>query len=87
MLEKLATENTLPDTHGSIFKIDESGIKANKKTGAVITEKGSKNFHALTLGGKNENITVIACCNAAGQFLTLLLLFKDINKKQDFGDG
>jgi hypothetical protein len=69
MLKKLATENTLADTAGNIFKTDESGIQINNKPGVVITEKGSKNVHVLTSGGKSENITVIACCNAAGQFL------------------
>ena len=59
----------------------------NNKPDTVITEKGSKNVHVLTSGGKSESITVIACCNAAGQFLSLLLIFKDVNKKHEFGDG
>jgi hypothetical protein len=30
---------------------------------------------------------VIARCNAAGQFLPLVLIFKDVNKKEEFGGG
>ena len=87
MLEKVATENTLAYTPWNIFKIDESGLQVNNKSGALITGKGSKNVHVLISGGKSENITVIACCNAAGHSLPLLLIFKDVNKKQEFGDG
>jgi hypothetical protein len=52
MLNKISTENTLTDTPWNIFKVDESGIKINNKPGAVIKEKGSKNVHVLTSGGK-----------------------------------
>jgi hypothetical protein len=41
----------------------------------------------LTLEGKSENITVIVCRIAAGQFLPLVVIIKDVNKKHDFGDG
>jgi hypothetical protein len=30
---------------------------------------------------------VIACSNAAGEFLPSVLIFKDVNKEQEFGDG
>ena len=40
MLEKSATENFLSDTHGNIFKIDESSVQINKPD-SVIAEKGS----------------------------------------------
>ena len=32
-------------------------------------------------------ILVIACCNAAGQFLLTVLISKDVSKKQEFGYG
>jgi hypothetical protein len=32
-------------------------------------------------------ITATACCNAADQLLLLVLIFKDIYKKQEFDDG
>jgi hypothetical protein len=66
MLEKSATENKLPDTPGNILNTDESDIQVSKKHDSVITENGSKNVPLLTQGEKSENITVIACCNAAG---------------------
>jgi hypothetical protein len=41
----------------------------------------------LTQEGKCENIIVIARRNAAGQFLSLVVIIKDVNKKHHFGDG
>jgi hypothetical protein len=87
MLENVATENNLSDTPGNIFNIDESVLRINKKPVAVITGKGSKSVRVLTSGGKCDSVTVIACCNAARQFLPTVLICKDVNKKQDFGDG
>ena len=69
--ENTATENNLSNTPGNIFNTDEILIQANNKPASVITEKGSKIFHFLTSGKKNENITATACCNAADQLLPL----------------
>jgi hypothetical protein len=35
---------------------------------------------------ERENLTVIACCRADGQFLPPALILKGYNKKQEFGD-
>jgi hypothetical protein len=78
MLGKVATESNLSDTPGNICNIDESGMQINNKPDAVITDKGSKNIHVLTSGEKSENVTVIACCNAAGQFLLPVVIFKGV---------
>jgi hypothetical protein len=95
MPEKLVTENNLSERPWNIFNTDESGIQANNKTESVITEKGSSNVHVLTSGEKSENVRATACCNvrataccnAAHQLPLLVLIFKDIYKKEDFGDG
>jgi hypothetical protein len=71
MMEKVVAENNLFDKPGNIFSMDESGVQANNKNASVITGKGSKSVHVLTSGEKGENVTVIACCNSAGQFLPL----------------
>ena len=68
----------LSDTPGNICNIYESGIQINKKLGSVISDKGSKNVRFLTSGENSENVTVIACCNAARQFLPPVLIFKGV---------
>jgi hypothetical protein len=47
----------------------------------------SKSVHVLTSGEKIENVSVIACSDAADQFLSLVIIFKDVKKKQEFDDG
>jgi len=83
MTECVATENNLPDTTGNIFNIDECVFRINKKPASVITGKGS----VLASGENLRSITVIACCNAAIQFLPSVLICKGVNKKQEFCDG
>ena len=73
MLEKVVAENKLSDTPGNSFNVDESRIQINK-TWLCNDRKGSKNINVLTSGEKNENITVMAFCNAAGQFLLPVLI-------------
>jgi hypothetical protein len=65
MLEKAATDSNLSDTPGNVFNIYESVIHINNKPESVITQNGPKNIHVLISGEKSENITVVACCNAA----------------------
>lgn len=57
---------------------DDSGIQINNKPDSVIAEKESISVNVLTLGEKSENIIVIACCNAAGQLLPPVLIFKKV---------
>jgi len=65
MLEKAATDSDLSDTPENIFNIYESVIHINNNPESVITQNLPKNVHVSTSGEKSENITVIACCNAA----------------------
>ena len=76
LLEKVATKIAICDTPGNIFKIEESSIQVNNTPDAVIREMGFKDVHVLTPEGNSENITVTACCNAAGQFLLPVLILR-----------
>jgi hypothetical protein len=71
MLEKVATKNNLSDSPGNIFHIVESLKKTNNRPDSVKLEESSKDVHVLTPGRKELNITVIARCYAASQFLPL----------------
>ena len=61
---------------GRVFNMDESGFplegSANKMK--VITQKGVKNVHRLTTETK-EQITVLACVNAKGDFAKPMVIF------------
>jgi hypothetical protein len=82
MLDKVATEDNLSDIPRNIFNFDESDIQITNKPYTIIREKRSKSVNVLTSLDKSDNITVIACCNAAGQFLPPLRIFKEVNKTQ-----
>jgi len=86
IMEKVETNTNLSETRGNFFNIDENDIQINKKLGSVIAEKGSKDFHVLTVGEKSENITVTVSCNTVGQFMSPVLTFKYVYERQEFGD-
>ncbi|XP_055907702.1 uncharacterized protein LOC129942684 [Eupeodes corollae] len=87
VLHKVLTENNLMDKPGNIFYMDESGLQLNNKPGKVLTQKGVKDIHVVTAKEKGENVTVVACCNAEGNFLPPVLIMKGVNRKAEFMDG
>ncbi|KAJ8893066.1 hypothetical protein PR048_005647 [Dryococelus australis] len=66
ILEQVMMEVNLMDNPQNIFNMDE----IDQQTGKVLTTKGTKAVHGLTLREKGENITVIICCNVEEAFLT-----------------
>lgn len=87
MLEKLVTKIKISETPGNVFILDKNDIHVNNKPDSIITENVSKNSYFNIRRKECIYIRVTACCNAAGQFLSSILLFKDVNKKQEFGDS
>ncbi|XP_045773169.1 MFS-type transporter clz9-like [Maniola jurtina] len=87
MIEKTLTENDLLEKPGNIFNMDETGLQLNNKPGYVLAERGSKAVAMSTSTEKGETITVIACCNAEGNFLPPTCIMKGKRKKPEFEDG
>ena len=87
VLKKTLVDNELIDKPGHIFNMDESGLQIINKVGKVVATKGSKEVYRLTSGEKGETVTVIACCNAEGNFLPPVCILKGVNKKAEFEDG
>lgn len=67
--------------------MDETGLQLNNRPGIVLAEKGSKAVATTTSTEKGETITVIACCNAKGNFLPPACIMKEQRKKPEFEDG
>ncbi|XP_049884506.1 uncharacterized protein LOC126379735 [Pectinophora gossypiella] len=84
---QVLTENDLLDKPDRIFNIDETGVQLNNTPGKVIVTKGTKSVHSITSGEKGETMSIIACCNAAGNFLSPVVIIKGVNKKPEFLDG
>lgn len=87
LLLQVLTEHDLLDKPDRIFNVDETGVQLNNKPGKVIVTKGAKSVHSITSGEKGETLSVIACCNAAGNFLSPVVIIKGVNRKPEFQDG
>nr|XP_023016380.1 tigger transposable element-derived protein 6-like [Leptinotarsa decemlineata] len=87
LLLHILTEHDLLDKPERIFNIDETGVQLNNNPGKVIATKGAKSVHSVTSGEKGETMSVIACCNAAGNFLSPVVIIKGVIRKPEFQDG
>lgn len=87
LLTTVLTENNLLGKPDRIFNMDETGVQLNNKPGKVLAKKGARAVKSLTSGEKGETITVVACCNAIGNFLPPVLIIKGVNKKPEFEEG
>lgn len=86
LLEKTMSKEDLLNKPASIYNMDETGLQLNNEPGKVVAKKGSKDVHLVTSAEKRETITVIACCNAEGNFLPPFCIFKGKNKKNEWQD-
>ena len=75
LLEQTLTEYNLFDSPAQIFNCDETGLPLEHTPPCVVSIKGQKHPRAVTSGNK-KNITVMACCNAAGFFIPPLIIFR-----------
>ena len=82
LLTKILTENELLDKPLNIFNMDETGLQLNNVPGKVVALKGSKDVHVVTSQERGETITVVACCNAEGNFMPPYCIFKGVNMQQ-----
>jgi len=64
-----------------IYNIDESGLSLNNRSPKFIAEKGKKGVNSLTIVERRENITVVTCCNASGNFIPPLVIVKGVCRR------
>lgn len=77
LLEKILINHELKRNPASIFNMGETTLRVNTKPSKT---RGAKDSN-VTASADSENITVVACSNAEGEFLPPLCIFKDsINK-------
>ncbi|XP_026323303.1 uncharacterized protein LOC113232741 [Hyposmocoma kahamanoa] len=87
LLTKLYEKNDFANHPEDIYNMDESGIQVNNKAGKVVATKGARDVFTLTSCEKGENVTVIACCNAQGNFIPPVLIYKGTYSKPQFSEG
>lgn len=87
LLTKVLADNDLLDKPERIYNMDESGVQLNNKPGKVVAKKGAKVVNSVTSAEKGETMTIVACCNAIGNFLPPVVIIKGVNKKPEFENG
>ena len=86
LLEKTIHDNDLLAKPNQIFNCDETGMPLDPKPSRVLVSKGTKHPRAITTGNKTQ-ITILACCNAAGYCLPPFVLFDRKALKQEMCEG
>lgn len=66
LLEETLKEHDLLGKPAQIYNCDESGMPLEHKLPKIISVKGTKKVRQISSGNKTQ-ITVLACCSAAGQ--------------------
>jgi hypothetical protein len=71
------TQHDLLNKPRSLFNCDESGFSTvPSTTPRILGLKGKKMVHSKTSRDRGENITIVATCSAAGQYLPPFHIFK-----------
>ncbi len=68
LLEQTLVDKDLLDNPLQIFNMDETGMPIDPIPTKVVVLKGTKHPTSVTTGNKAQ-VTVVACCNAAGYIM------------------
>ena len=79
--------NEILDKPSLIFNMDESGFPLDPKNPFIVCRRGERHPSFITSGSKVQ-ITVLACCNAAGYAIPPLVIFdrKILKPELTFGE-
>lgn len=86
LLERTLAENDLIDKPSQIFNLDETGMPLDPIPPHLVSARGAKHASAVSSGDKSQ-ITVLACCRAAGYSLPPFVILDRVNLKQEFTIG
>lgn len=86
VLESTLSENDLLERPCAIFNMDESGMPLDPPSLKIVTSAGIKHSQAVCSGNKAQ-VTVVACCNAAGYVLPPMVIFDRKTLKPELTTG
>ena len=69
-----------------IFNCDETGLPLNPKCSKVVDRVGAKNPNYVS-GGDKSQVTVLACCSAAGYVIPPYVIFDRQSLNQGMTSG
>ena len=87
LLESTIVDNDLLGKPSQIFNMDETGMPLDPNPPFVVAPVGAKHVSCMRTGDKSQ-ITVIACCNAAGYAIPPTVVFdrKQIRQELTYGE-
>ena len=87
LLENTIADNSLLGKPSQIFNMDETGMPLDPNPPFVVAPVGTKHVSCMRTGDKSQ-ITVIACCNAAGYAIPPTVVFdrKQIRQELTYGE-
>jgi len=74
LLQDVLTKNGLMNAPHQIYNVDDSGVPLDPKILNAVAKKGSKKVRMRSTGRKGQ-VTVVACGNAAGQVILIMVIF------------
>lgn len=83
-LETVVDNKNLRGRPECVYNVDETGMPLSNRPPNIIAQKGAKDVVSMTSVERGENVTVLACMNAAGQYIPPFVLFKGVRKRDDF---
>ncbi|CAB3251132.1 unnamed protein product [Arctia plantaginis] len=78
LLKKVLVELDIENKPGRIWNLDESSLSIDPSKSRVVGEKGQSSSRVTSTSGK-ENTTFVLACNAMGQRVPPLIIFKGKN--------
>lgn len=84
VLEKVIDDNNLRGKPECIYNQDETGLPLNNRASNIVAQKGSRDVVSMTSVERGQNVTVLACMNAAGHFIPPFVIFRGMRKRDDF---
>jgi hypothetical protein len=66
-----------------MYNTDETSMSLNNRSPRGVAARGSHEVSSLTGAERGENVTIVACCNAAGAYIPPFIIFRYIRMNSD----
>ncbi len=86
LLQETLDKYNLKDKPSQIYNCDESGMPLEHKPPRIVSAKGTKKVRQISSGNKTQ-ITILGCCNAAGQAIPPMVVFSGKRFNHELSKG
>jgi len=86
LLQETLDKYNLKDKPSQIYNCDESGMPLEHKPPRIVSAKGTRKVRQISSGNKTQ-ITILGCCNAAGQAIPPMVVFSGKRFNHELSKG